>query len=83
MIIHDSKAKKEGWISVDESLPLPHNRVEICCVNIMDWNLENTIWKSEGHLTKRGIWSVKASETATKEKVFSYKTTHWRWKDTK
>lgn len=45
---------------------------------IVDWNIERINWESEGWLTDFGVFSVKKSETATKDNVFRHATTHWK-----
>lgn len=43
MIVHDSKAEREGWISTDNSLPEPQKKVRVACITILDWNLEDLL----------------------------------------
>lgn len=76
--IHWSEAEENGWISIDKEIPEPYLKVKTCSINIIDWNMENILWQSVGHITKNGNWSISVSDTATKDKVFKYKITHWK-----
>jgi len=78
MKIHHSQAEKEGWISTYNSLPEPNTKVKVCCVHIIDWNMEQIIWESTGSVRPDGIWSITASESATMRKVFDHKLSHWK-----
>jgi len=70
--------EEKAWISKEDLLPEPGKKVKIACIHVIDWNLESLVYESTGWLTKGGIWSVKASSSATKNKVFTNKPTHWQ-----
>lgn len=70
------------WTPIGDRLPDIGKYVNVACVTILDNNIYGAIYMSTGRRTKYGTsdiaWSIKASESATREKVFDNKVTHWK-----
>lgn len=78
MKVHHSDLESQGWINTLSSLPESNVRVKVASVHIHDWNLEEILYESIGSISPSGCWRVKASESATKSNVFTYKVTYWK-----
>lgn len=75
MKIHDSQYENEGWINLDKTKPEPKKKVKFAQINIMDWNLENMNWQTEGWMLESETISLKLRDGMTTK---SGSPTHWK-----
>jgi len=85
MKIHHSHYEEDlGWINIYTLLPEPNTRVKLANVRIIDWNIEELVWETEGWITKNGNWSLKQKimiDNNTWKNLISgvnNKPTHWK-----
>jgi hypothetical protein len=85
MKFHTSHYEEDlGWININVRLPEHNTRVKLAYIRLIDWNIEELIWKSEGWITSGGNWSIKMKLLVVygswnKFKIgVNNKPTHWK-----
>ncbi len=71
------KSSYDDWNYVDEKLPEINKRVKVAHLRFMDWDLEYLEWESTGRYNGKN-WSISASESATKDKIFNHSINIWK-----